>query len=497
MKRVILVLVVAACVAGSLSAETRKPSVFIPIINSAVQDTNRWEIWQDNRGRFVAPGSGQGGGFWMGRGYLFGAGIWVGVVDTSRTPPDTQVTWGYNPNSGGAEFAPSMPNGDTAGAISDSLARVYRSDIPRDTAQWPERDSLGRAIYRSHQDLWAITNDANPIYLVPPDQPIGLQVIRRSYAWNSPGPWGDIVKMEFEVKNITGRFLPPARTLRKVIVGFCVDSDLGYANNETCYLDRTSGSPYPNLAVQYQTTQEPGWGPPPYFLGLKFAEGPVNNIGDTIRIRSRDTIGYPQYDHDILPGQPLGLTAFQLFDIASDPSTPGHRYLLLSGRDYRYPTIYNAYQKDVLPNGDRRFLLGCGPFNLPNDSTVKVVIHIIGANDSADLRRKAELLGVESPPGPIARNASGIVLYPSIPNPTSGSCLIRYALPELSAVSLKVYDISGRLVRELDRGERPAGVHVIEWDGRNGAGLSVPGGVYLYRSDTGSYTRTRSVVLLR
>jgi hypothetical protein len=466
-----------------------------------VQDTSRWEIWQDNRGRFVVPQPGnQPGGYWpkySGHNYLFGAGIWVGVVDS--TLADTAVTWGYNPNSGAAEFAPSMPNGDTAGAIMDSLARVYRSDIPRDTAQWPERDSLGRAIYRSHQDLWAVFNDANPVFMVPPDRPIGLQVIRRSFAWNSPGPWGDIVRMEFEVKNVTGRWLGNPRTLRKVIVGFCVDADIGYHAGERIYLDRTLGSPFPNLVAQFQPNQEPGWGPPPYFLGVKFVEGPFNNTGDTLRIRSDSTAGYPEYDHDILPGQPLGLTACQLFDIVYDPSTPGERYLVLSGRDYCFPAVYNAYQRETSSDtlGDRRFLVGCGPFDLPNDSTVKVVIHIIAASDSLDLIHKAELLGVETPPEAVSLASGEACLFPVAPNPVSGPCLIRYALPAPSSVTLRIYDICGRLVRALEEGERSAGFHAIRWDGRNGAGRSVPGGVYLYRLEAGGYTRTRSVVLLR
>jgi hypothetical protein len=506
MKRFILVLLGAVCVAGSLSAETRKPSVFVPIISTVVQDTNRWEIWQDNRGRFVVPQPGSSpGGFWpkhSGHNYLFGAGIWVGAIDTTRIPPDTSVTWGYNPNSGAAEFAPSMPNGDTAGAIMDSLARVYRSDIPRDTAQWPERDSSGRAIVLSDQELWAITNDVNPIYMQAPDLPIGVQVIRRSYAWNSPGPWGDIVKMEFEVKNVTGRLMGNPHTLSKMVVALCVDADIGNESgtnaNDRCYLDRTPGNPFPNVAVQYQLAQEPGWGPPPYFLGMKFVRGPVNNTGDTLRIRSDSALGYPQYDHDVLPGQPLGMTAFRIFSLQSDPSTPGTRYLMLSGRSIQPPYPYNAYQKDV-PGGpdDKRFLLSCGLFNLPNDSTVKLVAHIIAGPDSLDIIRKAELLGVESPPGPAARNASDVVLYPGIPNPTSGPCLIRYALPEPSQVSLKVYDISGRLVRELERGEHSAGVHFKLWDGRDGKGKSVASGVFFVRLESAGFSKSEKMVILR
>ncbi len=113
MKRVFFVMLLAGCLVASLQAGSKYPAPFVPIINTVVQDTNRWEIWQDNRGRFVTPRpGGNPGAFWpkySGHDYIFGAGIWVGVVDTTRTPADTQVTWGYNPNSGGAEFAPSLP----------------------------------------------------------------------------------------------------------------------------------------------------------------------------------------------------------------------------------------------------------------------------------------------------------------------------------------------------------------------------------------------------
>jgi FlgD Ig-like domain len=504
MKRALLLVLLAGVIATPLQAETRNPAG-ICIISSAVQDTNRWEIWQDNRGRFVAsqPGSNPGG-FWpkhSGHNYFFGAGIWVGAIDTSRTPPDTQVTWGYNPNSGAAEFAPSMPNGDTAGALTDSLARVYRSDIPRDTAQWPLRDSTGRAVYVSHQDLWTIFNDVNPIFLAAPDSSIGIQVIRRSYAWNSPGPWGDIVKMEHEVKNVTGRWLGRPRTLTNVIVSLCVDADIGNESgtnaNDLVYLDRTPGNPYPNLAVQYQLTPEPGWGTPPYFVGMKFVSGPVNNTGDTLRIRSQPGYGYPEYDHDVLPGQPLGMTSFQLFTIAMDPSLPGQRYLISTGRDYRNPGVYNAYQKDTLGGGDKRFLLSCGPFTLPNDSSVTLVAHIIGGTDSLDLIRKAELLGIESPPGPVSQRPSGVALYPCVPNPSSGSCLIRYALPEPTFVILRIYDVCGQLVRELDGEKKSAGFHEARWSGRDDLGRTVPAGVYFYRLEAGGFSQARSVILLR
>jgi len=501
MKRVFLVMLLAGGLVGSVQAGSGNQPSFIPIVNYLVQDTSRWEIYQDF-GRFVRwlPGS-QCGAFWpkgTGRNYIFGAGLWVGALDT--TDRDTAVVRGYDLGPGGTAWGPCLPNGDTTGAMTDSLARIYRSDIPRDTAQWPERDSLGRAIYYSDQELWAIASGLNPLNPNGPVR-IGVVALRRSLAWNSPGPWGDITRMEFEVKNVTGRYQPPARTLRKVIVGWGVDADIGNESgtnaNDMCRLERTTGSPYPNLAVQYQFVQEGGWGPPgpPYQVGLRFVEGPVNNTGDTVRVRSQPGIGYPQYDHDILPGQPLGLTAFQLFTL-DGPTFPGECYLTLSGRYYGTPQILNSYRYDIFGPDDKRFVLACGPFDLPNDSVARFVIHIIGASDSLDLIRKAELLGVESPTGPVPRNASGLVLYPCFPNPAHGSCLIRYSLFEPSSVTLRIYDVCGRLVKELDRGDKPAGSHEARWSGRDEVGRAVPGGVYFYRLVTTAFSQTRSVILI-
>ncbi len=210
MKQVFLVMLLAGSLVVPLHAGSRGPSVSVPIINSVVQDTNSWEIWQDNL-RFVSPLPGNRcGAYWpkySGHNYIYGAGVWVGAMDT--TAQDTVAVEGYA-GDGYTDWMPCLPKGDTIGARTDSLARVYRSDIPRDTAQWPERDSLGRGLYSSDQELWAI---ASGLHGYPPNfPPVGVTCLRRSLAWNSPGPWGDITKMEFEVKNVTGRWQGRPRT---------------------------------------------------------------------------------------------------------------------------------------------------------------------------------------------------------------------------------------------------------------------------------------------
>ena len=55
-------------------------------------------------------------------------------------------------------------------------------------------------------------------------------------------------------------------------------------------------------------------------------------------------------------------------------------------------------------------------------------------------------------------------------------------------VSLRVYDVSGRLVRTLVDGEKGAGYHTAVWDGRDDAGTEVASGVYFCRMEAEAFT---------
>lgn len=92
---------------------------------------------------------------------------------------------------------------------------------------------------------------------------------------------------------------------------------------------------------------------------------------------------------------------------------------------------------------------------------------------------------------------SGIHLAGSYPNPGLGSSRIRFTLPAPTAVSLSIYDVSGRLVRRLVDGQMPAGEHDIQWDGSDGSGHEVATGLYLYRLDAEGHRRTGKAALIR
>lgn len=87
------------------------------------------------------------------------------------------------------------------------------------------------------------------------------------------------------------------------------------------------------------------------------------------------------------------------------------------------------------------------------------------------------------------------------PNPFNPQTTIRFAIPASAgpsvAVSLRLYDVSGRLVRALSTERRRPGIHTVIWDGRNDAGVQVRSGVYFCKMRAGTFEATRRLVLVK
>lgn len=83
------------------------------------------------------------------------------------------------------------------------------------------------------------------------------------------------------------------------------------------------------------------------------------------------------------------------------------------------------------------------------------------------------------------------------PNPFNPVATIRFSLSEQKHASIRIYDVTGRLVRTLVDGILSRGEHRVRWEGRNRRGAEVASGVYFYRLTTPGYTRTRRMILLR
>ena len=92
---------------------------------------------------------------------------------------------------------------------------------------------------------------------------------------------------------------------------------------------------------------------------------------------------------------------------------------------------------------------------------------------------------------------SGYHLYSNYPNPFNPSTIVSFDLPTASDVKLQIFNINGRLVRTLVDRHYAAGHAEVEWNGRNDAGEQVSSGVYMYRLQTGQFTQTKKMVLVK
>lgn len=84
------------------------------------------------------------------------------------------------------------------------------------------------------------------------------------------------------------------------------------------------------------------------------------------------------------------------------------------------------------------------------------------------------------------------------PNPFNPTTNIRFQLSEPSNVTVTVYDVTGREVKNLIMGrELGVGSHSAEWDGTDLHGRAVVSGVYLYRVDAGQNSASGKMVLMK
>ena len=84
------------------------------------------------------------------------------------------------------------------------------------------------------------------------------------------------------------------------------------------------------------------------------------------------------------------------------------------------------------------------------------------------------------------------------PNPFNPLVNLRFTIPVNAAVTLKIYDVSGRVVRTLlDDKVELAGFHSVSWDGKDSGGKAVASGVYVAQVEAGQYVTTDKLVLLK
>jgi hypothetical protein len=132
------------------------------------------------------------------------------------------------------------------------------------------------------------------------------------------------------------------------------------------------------------------------------------------------------------------------------------------------------------------------------DQTILLTISGVLLDGTALAGTDCILIKDKDPDIPGISESNAPVLGLAIPNPFNPTTRIRYDVPARGGkVTLRIYDVEGRLVRTLVNEHQSPGQKIATWHGRNAQGQSVATGVYFYRMTAPGFEMTRKMILLK
>ena len=94
-------------------------------------------------------------------------------------------------------------------------------------------------------------------------------------------------------------------------------------------------------------------------------------------------------------------------------------------------------------------------------------------------------------------NPGSYLLHQNYPNPFNSNTKISYWLPEESIVNIKIYDISGNLVKKIIKQDNAIGLNTLNWGALNDESQMVSAGVYLYMIEAGGFNEVKKMIFLK
>ncbi len=299
--------------------------------------------------------------------YIFGAGIWIGGIIDTIGGIDTLVTVGFNEDVIGHEFVP----GITDAVMDDDTTIIHMLGFSRDVGAY---ESV----------CWF--NDMDPTYhSVPENLPLDVSVRLNTYQPILPIVENAVFFEYTIVNNSDG-------PINDMYLGLNMDNDIG---NERYANDLVGFIPKEDVVYQFQTSEEAGWEHFPGIIAAGIVQSPLSD---------REIIlPYPDGSTDTIDiGEEIGLTSLKSFTIDVTPSNKVERYLVMAGYNFKtfdpsnpdasyepwssLPSVSDGvYEEDTLDEGDKRFILNCGPFDIAQGDSVKIV-YVVYFQDYDTLR---------------------------------------------------------------------------------------------------------------
>ncbi len=404
------------------------------------------------------------------------------------------------------------------------------------------------------ETVWCVYNDGLPQAqrrwdTVPP---YGIEIRQTVFAYASAGAIGNLLFLRYRFKYVgLGNPNEPDK-MTDVYFGVWADPDLGDFQDDVAGSDvpRNAGYTYQNIPDAQYGNQPPCFmidflsGPVAYIPGETFID--IDGDGnytpgidtplDTAYSVRGQVIGIEEF-----PGaKNLPISSFVLY-INGDPNLrdPNNKeearnYMLGFDRigiapdpcTFQYGEVRGGVDCTTVDpkfwfsgdpvtdvgwiatiNLDVRQMTNTGPFELvKNEENEIVVAYVIGQgtspldaitvareiDDTAQIifDRNLIITGVD-----LEDNLSLPVEYSlsqNYPNPFNPTTTINYQIPEISFVTLKIYDVLGNEITTLVNEEKPSGYYEI---GFNASSLA--SGIYFYSLQTGSFVETKKMVLMK
>jgi hypothetical protein len=88
-------------------------------------------------------------------------------------------------------------------------------------------------------------------------------------------------------------------------------------------------------------------------------------------------------------------------------------------------------------------------------------------------------------------------LHENYPNPFNPTTTLRFDIPEVSDITVTIFNMLGQKVRTFNLNNTPAGYHSIKWNATTDYGDPVGAGVYLYQLRANRFVKTKKMILLK
>jgi hypothetical protein len=405
------------------------------------------------------------------------------------------------------------------------------------------------------QTLWCVYNDGVPLELRRwESEPQGIEIYQTIFLdGTSQSPQGNIIYLRYRILN-SGTV---AETLDSVYFTAYADMDIGGFNDDLCGSDTilqtgytyndSSDSDFGDNPPAVAITQLQG--PYAYIPGITFIDVNGNGVYD-------EGIDIPlttAYNHkgqfigiDSLAGaMNLGITSFMSYPCGGNPvlcdprTTEEARYQMLGmnnlGEHIDPCTWWGGEVRggvncaDVNPlfmysgdpvtdigwintdDGDQRMTMSAGPFQLEEGKPVDIILaYSIGRgidalNSVTEMKSISQYalsiyesnFDIETSVDELTNNLipNEFQLFQNYPNPFNPVTTIKYRIPKLSFVTIKVYDVLGSKVATLVNEQSAtvgAGNYEVEF-----YGIGLPSGIYFYQLRAGNFAETKKMILLK